>query len=103
MEGAAAASGVGIVGSVATKQPGPGENAAQLKKACSEFEAIFLSQLTRAMRKTVPESGLLDSGLAGDIYRDMLDVEIAAQMARRGGVGIGETLYKQLVERTGID
>lgn len=102
---------MGHVGSIeAAGAPIPGararqntDKAAELKKACADFEAIFLSQLLRTMRRTVPKSGLLDGGLAEDIYRDMLDVEIAERMARRGGMGLGDMLYRQLSKAAGVD
>jgi len=97
-----AASAVGATAAANAQQPSSAakpSRAGELREVCGQFESIFLTHLTRAMRRTVPKTGLLDGGLAGDIYRDMLDVEFAARMAERGGVGLGEMLYRQLNER----
>lgn len=66
-----------------------------LRKASQDFESLFVSQIYSAMRKTVPEGGLL--GNSGErMFRDMLDSEMANQAAAAGSLGIGEMLYRQL-------
>ncbi len=72
-----------------------GKKDEDLRKACAGFEAVFLNKLLQSMRRTVPESGLLDGGLQEDIYRGMFDERLAQAMAQRG-IGIGDMLYRQL-------
>ena len=73
------------------------ENDSELRKACADFESLFLYKLMQTMRKTVPESGLMDGGLTEDIYTDMLDERIANMAANGGrGTGLGERLYSDL-------
>lgn len=68
-----------------------------LRKACHDFEAIILKQMLDAMRKSIPKSGLLDGdGYADKMYQSMRDDEMAKEMARGKGMGLGEVLYKQL-------
>ncbi len=70
---------------------------AELRKACADFESLFLHKLMQTMRKTIPESGLLHGGLTEDIYTDMLDQRIAEMAATGGkGTGLGERLYSDL-------
>ncbi len=68
----------------------------KLKQACEDFEAIFLQQLLKSMRKTVVKSGLMDSSGQGEIFRDMLDAEVAKSAAKTHSAGIADLLYKQL-------
>jgi flagellar protein FlgJ len=68
----------------------------RLKKACKDFEAIFLSYMLKSMRKTVSKSELVDSGLQGDIYQEMMDDEFCKAAAESGTTGIAETIYRQL-------
>lgn len=69
----------------------------ELRKACADFESLFLHKLLQTMRKTIPESGLMDGGLREDIYTDMLDQRIADMAATGGrGTGLGERLYSDL-------
>ena len=68
-----------------------------LLQSCREFEAIYINEMYKAMRKTVPESGLLEKkGMAEEVYREMLDMEMARQTAAGEGMGIGKAMYQQL-------
>lgn len=69
---------------------------AALKKACTEFETIFIESVIKAMRKTVPKDGLFSGGFGEDMFQELFDQEIAGEMARCGGFGIADTLYNQL-------
>lgn len=69
---------------------------AGLRKACQDFESLLTARLLQAMRATVPKSDFFGSEDSEAVFRDMLDAEIAAAAARRGGIGIAEMLYRQL-------
>lgn len=69
---------------------------AELRKATQEMEAFFLSLLWREMRATIPRSGLFPRGLAEDIFEEMLDQAYAQAMAKAGGLGLADILYRQL-------
>lgn len=68
----------------------------RLRRACQDFESVLTAALLKAMRATVPKSDFFGSEDSEAIFRDMLDTEIAAMAARRGGVGVAEMLYRQL-------
>jgi flagellar protein FlgJ len=72
---------------------------AKLLEACRDFEALFIKQMLDAMRKTVGKTGLLDGGMAEDIFEDMLYDEYAKKMADTAGFGLAETLYRELSPR----
>lgn len=75
-----------------------------LRKACADFESLFLYKLMQIMRKTVPESGLFDRGLSHDIYTDLLDEKTADMAARAGhGTGFGERLYMDIMRHKGVE
>ena len=74
----------------------------KLRKACQEMEALFIHQMLREMRATVPESGLLPESAAAKIYRDMLDEAYSKIIAEsRDNLGLGEMLYRQLKQDGG--
>ena len=79
--------------------PAAGANAVDtsdpLYRAATEFEALFVKQMLSAMRKTVPKGGLLQGGLAKDIFEDMLYDEYAKQIAVQVKLGIAEQMYRQ--------
>ena len=68
----------------------------KLRKACEDFEAIFIKQMLSSMKKTVNRSGLMGGGFAEEIYEDMLYDEYAKKMTKTAGFGIAKTLYNQL-------
>lgn len=69
---------------------------AKLRKACQDFEAIFIKQMLTSMKNTIDRSGLSDGGFAEEIYDDMLYDEYANKMAKTAGFGISDMLYRQL-------
>jgi len=78
----------------------PGNSEEKLKKACADFESIFINYMLKTMRSTVPKSG---SNFPGkDIYASMVDHKVAEDLAKRGGgIGLQEMLLRRL-SRSGI-
>lgn len=76
------------------------EEDAALKKACQEIEAIFIQQMLKQMRATVPKSELIPESSATQLYQDMLDSEYSKLMSESSqSFGIADMLYKQLKGR----
>jgi len=73
-----------------------GSRPTTLREAAQQFESLFVSQLMKSMRATVPKSQLFGSGSGESMFREMLDQEFAGRVAESGGIGIGEMLYRQL-------
>ena len=72
----------------------------KLRKACRDFEAIFLSNLFKEMRKTIPRSGLLPSAPGKETFQMMFDQKVAEDLSERGeGMGLQKMLYEQLRRR----
>ena len=70
----------------------------KLKKACEDFESIFISQLLKVMRQTIPKSGLLDGGSQQDAYLSLFDEELSKSLAKKGGIGLGKILYQNIMK-----
>lgn len=64
----------------------------QLIKAAEGMEAMFIDHLFRTMRKTVPSSELSLESPASEVYRSMLDTELAQKSAQQGGIGLADQL-----------
>jgi Rod binding domain-containing protein len=60
--------------------------------AAKELQTIFLTQLLRAMRKTVPESDFLPRSPARDVYEGMFDRSVAEAVAARDPLGMVRAL-----------
>ncbi len=73
-----------------------GSDTPRMKQTARDFEAIFVQQIFKEMRKTVPEGGLLPRGQAEEIYSDLQDMEAAKLVAAQGGIGLAEMLFEQM-------
>lgn len=74
----------------------------RLFKAAKEMESIFLYQLLKTMRQTIPENESKDSktvggGMGKDIYTQMFDQEIAMKMAGNTDRSIAAQIYRSMV------
>lgn len=86
--GAAPARGADPTAAARPERPGPVDNA----EAAKQMESLFAFQLLKAMRKTVPEGGLLSGGKGEDIARTLQDEMLADAIAKRGALGLAEQL-----------
>ncbi len=68
----------------------------ELREACQEFESIFLYQMIRAMRATIPRSDFFGSSYGRDVFESMLDEQYAQEMSQTESIGLGELIYQQL-------
>ncbi len=75
------------------------ENNQRLKDACCELESLFIHQLLKEMRATIPDSGLPNSGMAKEIYTSMMDSQLAKEISSERGIGLSTVIYDQLIER----
>lgn len=75
----------------------------EARKASREFESFLLYYLIKTMRETVQESDLFGNRRSEQVYRTMLDEQIANRLAERGGLGIGDVIYRQIGEEGGSE
>lgn len=75
------------------------KNLQSLRQSCRDFEAIYTQEMYKAMRKTVPDSGLFEKDMASELYKELLDMEMAKIAAAGQGNGIGEAMYQQMKDK----
>lgn len=75
----------------------------ELMEVCKEFEAYFLEQVLKEVKKTVPDT----SGATGanksliDYYTDSMIQELAKQSTENNSLGLAQTLYEQMKRNIG--
>ena len=74
-------------------------NEKKLKKACTDFEALFIAHMLKSMRQTIPQTGFLGKGPGGDIYQGLMDEELSKKLAQNKGLGLGQVLYRQMLRQ----
>ena len=69
---------------------------AKLREAANDFEAIFIQEMLKTMRKTSFESDLLPKSEGEKVFQSLLDEQYSQISAKSGSLGLGEMIYQQL-------
>lgn len=72
---------------------------AKLKEAAQEFEQFFLQLLLKQARQTTQAMRGEAASQERQIYEEWQDESLARAIASGQGIGLGEQLYRQLIER----
>ncbi len=67
-----------------------------LRESTREFETLLVNEMFKAMRKTVPRSGLFTENNATEYFREILDIETARAATKGEGIGIASKMYEQM-------
>ncbi len=81
--------------------PTPEEMDQKLRDVAKLYEKQFLREMMKQMRTTVSEGGFMPANHAEKIFREQLDQEYVEKWGDRGGIGFGDMVYKQLLEKLG--
>ena len=71
---------------------------ARLAQSVRDLEGVFVEQLFKAMRETVPNDGLTSGGSGEEMFTTLMDQHLSAEVPQSWDHGIGEALYRQLRE-----
>jgi len=72
-----------------------GNSPEALREAARQFEGLFLQMVLKAMRDATPQDGMFDSEQTR-FFQSLHDQQLALDLARRGGVGLADELFRQL-------
>jgi peptidoglycan hydrolase FlgJ len=70
---------------------------AEMRRAAEEFEAIFLAQMMAPMFDGLNTDGLGGGGMGEEIFRPMLVERYAEALSQAGGVGIADSIVRELM------
>jgi peptidoglycan hydrolase FlgJ len=76
--------------------PEQGSQEEKLRKVARDLEGVFVAELFKAMRETVPEGGVVSGGMGEEMFTSMMDQHLAPLTAEGWQGGIGDALYRQL-------
>ncbi len=82
----------------AIQAPRPTANQVGARAAAESFEALFLSQMLSQMTAGLKTDGPFGGGFSETIYRSMLNEQYGATLAARGGVGIADAVYREMLK-----
>jgi len=85
----------------ATRAPtGPTPNE-EIRRVAEEFEAIFLSEMLAPMFESLETDGLGGGGQGEQMFRPMLVERYAEAISRAGGVGIADSVMREMMRLQG--
>ena len=91
MSGAGGAGGIG-----AAPKPDP---RTQVRQLAHQLEGVFLNELFKSMRASVPQDGEIGAAPGQEMFTQMFDERVAAEAANHMSRGLGDALYRQLAAR----
>lgn len=68
------------------------------QRTAEEFEAVFLAQFAQTLFSSVKSDGPFGGGPEEDIYKSLLANEYGKSLARQGGVGIADAVYREILK-----
>jgi peptidoglycan hydrolase FlgJ len=71
----------------------------KLHKVAKQLEGVFVQELYKAMRETVPSDGFASGGSGEEMFTGLMDEHLAAETPSQWQHGIGEAVYRQLLHR----
>jgi peptidoglycan hydrolase FlgJ len=66
-----------------------------LKEAAAQFDAVFIGMMLKSARAASLGKGIFDSQASGQ-YLELMDDQVALELARKGGLGFGKLLLEQV-------
>jgi flagellar protein FlgJ len=87
--------------------PAPQQTVADLargraREAAQSFEAQFLSIMLQQMYAGVKTDGPFGGGLGEEMFRSLMTEEMGKQMARAGGIGLADTVQREILKLQGL-
>ena len=94
--GANIAYGIGPSVAATTRAAGKMTNA-RARAAAEDFEAVFLNSMFSQMFTNVDGEGPFGGSQAIGVWRSFLTDEYAKTLAKRGGIGVADEVYRTLL------
>lgn len=77
---------------------------AGMRKAAADMQGLFVQQLYKSMRDSVPtDGGLVEKSQGEDIFSGLMDERLAADTGTRWHRGLGDAIYRALRQKAGMD
>ncbi len=67
------------------------------RDAALQFETMFITQMLEQMTNGLKADSNFGGGPAESIHRSMLNEEYAKQITKRGGIGVADAVYREML------
>jgi flagellar protein FlgJ len=76
----------------------------KLRKAADDMQGLFIQQLFKTMRASVPtDGGIVDQSQGEEMFTGLMDERLAADTGSRWSRGLGDAIYRALRTKAGLD
>lgn len=75
----------------------PAATRAKLHKAAQEFESTFVTQMFSHMFDSIEVDETFGGGRGEEMFRSLLTNEYGKMVTQRGGLGISDSVYRELL------
>lgn len=82
-----------------TQRSATADDAARLRASVRQLEGVFVQQLFKAMRETVPSEGMFSGGAGEEMFNGMLDEHLAELVPAQWNSPLGAALLRELQGR----
>jgi flagellar protein FlgJ len=84
-----------LAGLGSLKRQASSDKKAATAEVARQFEAMFVQQVLKEVRKAKLSDGIMDSSQS-DFYQEMYDQQLALHLTKGGGLGLAQVLERQL-------
>lgn len=74
----------------------------QIRQTAEEFEATFLAQMLKPMFDNISTDGPFSGGFGETMYRSMLTDQMGKSVAANGGIGLADTVQREMLKLQGL-
>ena len=74
----------------------------KIRETAQKFEASFLSVMLQSMSAGVKTPELGGGGEGEDMFKSLLNEEMAKQIAKAGGVGLADSVQREMLKMQGL-
>lgn len=89
---------VAMMASQRTVKPTAGGNIQQIRKVAEDFEAVFLSQMLKPMFANLGAEKPFGGGSGEDMWRSLQVDEFGKAVSRKGGIGIADNIFREMLK-----
>ncbi|NLF25206.1 MAG: hypothetical protein GX589_06045 [Deltaproteobacteria bacterium] len=76
---------------------------AEVEKSATQFEALLLQQMFKSMWETLPKEGMLSGSREEELFRDMLNENLAKEVSEKQSIGIKKVVLSEMNKRLGLE
>jgi peptidoglycan hydrolase FlgJ len=75
----------------------------QARQAAQDFESVFIAQMMEPMFQGLKTDGMFGGGQGEQVFRSLMIQEAGKDIARSGGIGIADQVYREILRMKGIE